>query len=537
MARVLDVEYGGMNDVLYELAAVTGEPSYRALAWRFDHDRIFVPLAEGRDELRGLHVNTQIPKIIGAARRWETTGDPRARAAASYFWTEVVSKRSYATGGTSNEEEWRTDPGRLASELGVYTQECCCTYNMLKLTGHVFGWTADPALRGLLRSARSSTASSGRSIPPTAPSSTTCRSARAGGSTSERRSRTSGAARERAPSPSRSSASWRTSATTAESGSTSSSLRSSPGRRRGLVLTQDTRFPEEPATRLKLRLREPRRFALRLRVPGWVGTGGGEARDERARRSPRRRVGGYVVLERTWNDGDRVEWTVPMSLRAVPMPDDATLAAVAWGPIVLAGRLGTRGPHARDAPGRADEAAHGPELKAPPVPAPDLAATRRRSPKRRSGARTDAPPLRGRDEGRRKGRARAAELPLRRALCRLLALRRLGRESLRVDARDHLERVLVVQLLEDLVRQAEAVHLPERVPLAVVVEVLVVGLEHAEVDEVLVGGPGVLPEHHAVLVLLEPGARGARLSAELGEDGADLRVDVRQTVEELARGA
>ena len=145
MARVLEREYGGMNELLYSLAAATGEASYRELAHRFDHDRIFVPLAAGRDELRGLHVNTQIPKIIGAARRYETTGDPQARAVASYFWTEVTSRRSYATGGTSNEEEWRTDPGSLASELGGYTQECCCTYNMLKLTRHVFAWTADPA--------------------------------------------------------------------------------------------------------------------------------------------------------------------------------------------------------------------------------------------------------------------------------------------------------------------------------------------------------------------------------------------------------
>ena len=371
MARVLDVEYGGMNDFLYELAAVTGEPSYRALAFRFDHDRIFVPLAEGRDELRGLHVNTQIPKVIGAARRWETTGDPRARAAASYFWTEVVSKRSYATGGTSNEEEWRTDPGRLASELGVYTQECCCTYNMLKLTGHLFGWTADPAcaeyaeralFNGILGTQHPSDGAKLYYVPlgsgwwkyfgtPLADF-------------------------------------WCCTGTGAESFAKLGELayfRDDGGiwvnlflasqltwPAQGLVLTQDTRFPDEPATRLKLRLREPRRFALRLRVPGWAGMG--EARiNGRSTAAPV--VSGYAVLERLWNDGDRVDWMVPFSLRAVAMPDDPTLAAVAWGPVVLAGRLGREGLTPATLRAGPTKPRTVPELDAPAVAAPELAAT------------------------------------------------------------------------------------------------------------------------------------------------------------------
>ena len=371
MARVLDVEYGGMNDFLYELAAVTGEPSYRALAWRFDHDRIFAPLAEGRDELRGLHVNTQIPKVIGAARRWETTGDPRARAVASYFWSEVVSQRSYATGGTSNEEEWRTDPGKLASELGVYTQECCCTYNMLKLTRHVFGWTADPAcadyaeralFNGILGTQHPSDGAKLYYVPlgsgwwkyfgtPLADF-------------------------------------WCCTGTGAESFAKLGELAYFRDERgvwvnlflaselswpaQGLVLRQETRFPAEGSTRLSLRLRAPRRFALRLRVPGWAGAG--EARvNGRSTAAPK--VAGYAVLERLWNDGDRVEWTVPMRLRAVPMPDDPTLAALAWGPVVLAGRLGRDGLTPATLRAEPTKPRTVPELKASPVSAPELAAT------------------------------------------------------------------------------------------------------------------------------------------------------------------
>ena len=122
-------------------------------AHRFDHERIFGPLAAGHDELKGLHVNTTIPKIIGAARRYELTGEPRYRDVAEYFWREVSTRRAYCTGGTSNGESWNTEPGVLAAELASETQECCTSYNMLKLTRHVFGWTADPARGRLLRAA------------------------------------------------------------------------------------------------------------------------------------------------------------------------------------------------------------------------------------------------------------------------------------------------------------------------------------------------------------------------------------------------
>src|SRR5713226_6035966 len=85
MARVLEREYGGMNDMLYNLAAVTGRDGYRELAHRFDHERFFGPLAQGHDELKGLHANTNIPKVVGAARRYELTGELRYRHIAEYL--------------------------------------------------------------------------------------------------------------------------------------------------------------------------------------------------------------------------------------------------------------------------------------------------------------------------------------------------------------------------------------------------------------------------------------------------------------------
>jgi len=143
MARIMHVEFGGMNDVLYNLYAVTGVKDYADAAHRFDDERLFGPLADGRDELKGLHVNTQIPKIIGAARRYELTGDQRYRRIAEFFWTQVTQHRAYATGGTSNDEHWRSAPDKLAGELSYSTEECCCTYNMLKLTRHLFAWSPE----------------------------------------------------------------------------------------------------------------------------------------------------------------------------------------------------------------------------------------------------------------------------------------------------------------------------------------------------------------------------------------------------------
>ncbi|MDA2926393.1 glycoside hydrolase family 127 protein [Acidobacteria bacterium AH-259-G07] len=140
MQEILETELGGVNDVLAQLYAVTGNPDHLALARRFDHRRIFEPLANGRDELRGLHANTQIPKFVGAAQEYEVTGEPFYRHVASFAWETITGGRTFATGGTSNYEHWRTPPGQLASELSPWSAETCCSYNMLKLTRHLFGW-------------------------------------------------------------------------------------------------------------------------------------------------------------------------------------------------------------------------------------------------------------------------------------------------------------------------------------------------------------------------------------------------------------
>ncbi len=139
-------EQGGMNEVLANLYALTGNGDYLKLARRFDEKGYTEPLAKYQDRLKGLHVNSFIPNMIGSAREYEMSGDLPTGRIAEFFWKQVTGARSYATGGTSNDEVWRSEPYVFASELGRNSHESCCTYNMLKLTRHLFGWTADPRL-------------------------------------------------------------------------------------------------------------------------------------------------------------------------------------------------------------------------------------------------------------------------------------------------------------------------------------------------------------------------------------------------------
>jgi hypothetical protein len=141
--RMLRTEYGGMNEVLVNLAALTKKNRYIETAHLFEQPSFLDPLAERRDELQGLHANTHVPKIIGAARMYEVTGNRRYRQIAEYFLEEVLTARNYVIGNTSLDEHWRTLPGQLKGTLGWTNAECCVAYNLMKLERLVFGWATD----------------------------------------------------------------------------------------------------------------------------------------------------------------------------------------------------------------------------------------------------------------------------------------------------------------------------------------------------------------------------------------------------------
>lgn len=343
MQDILNTEYGGMNEVLYNLTAATGEDQYAKTGDRFTKNRFFNPLAVRRDELRGLHVNTHIPQVIGAARRYELSSDVRFHDVADYFWYEVTTARAYVTGGTSNNEAWLMEPRRLATELKrhVNTAECCCAYNMLKLTRHLYSWTADPRYfdyyeRTLLNHRL------GAIHPVT-------------GATIYYLSLAPGA--------------WKTFNTEYDSfwcctgtgveefSKLNDSIYFHDGEglyvnlfipselnwaEKGVKFRQETQFPDEPNTTITVSTREPLRMSMHLRVPRWLTSGGSVKvnwKTIQAFPGP----GSYLAISRLWSEGDRVEMHMPMQLHTEAMPDDSSMQAILYGPLVLAGNLGTQG--------------------------------------------------------------------------------------------------------------------------------------------------------------------------------------------------
>jgi len=142
--KMLAVEHGGINEAMANLYAPTGEQKYLATARRLCHQGVLDPLAAGEDKLAGLHANTQFPKVIGAARLYELTGDARYHAITEFFWERVANHHSYVTGGNSDHEGFGP-PDRLDARVSPFTAESCNTYNMLKLTRQVFSWDAAAA--------------------------------------------------------------------------------------------------------------------------------------------------------------------------------------------------------------------------------------------------------------------------------------------------------------------------------------------------------------------------------------------------------
>jgi len=336
MQRVLLVEYGGMGEVLCNLYAVTGKREYLNLAKRFDKKWFFDPLAAHRDELKGLHVNTHIPQVIAAARLFELTGDRHYWNIADYFWNEVTSERAYCTGGTSNFETWRTEPGVLSTQLSPHTTEDCCAYNMMKLTRHLFGWS--PQARYMDYYERTLFNHRMGTIDPE--TGTTVYYLPLGNGYSKIYAKPFDSF-------------WCCNGTAAEEFAKltdaiyfhddnsvfvnlyiASELN---WPEKGVRLTQQTSYPEEQGTTLIISVAKPVDVNLKLRVPYWAKTGDVKVNGQTvpAFAEP----GSYLVLRGPWKDGDRIELHLPLHLHAAPMPDNEHLQAVMYGPLVMAARF------------------------------------------------------------------------------------------------------------------------------------------------------------------------------------------------------
>ncbi len=134
MERMLGNEHGGMNEVLADAYAITGEQKYMDCARRFSHRMLLVPLKNGKDCLDNMHANTQIPKVIGYQRIAELAHDVQYHNASEYFWEIVTRQRSLAFGGNSRREHFPTKENCIDYINDIDGPESCNTYNMLKLT-------------------------------------------------------------------------------------------------------------------------------------------------------------------------------------------------------------------------------------------------------------------------------------------------------------------------------------------------------------------------------------------------------------------
>ncbi len=368
MQNILKVEFGGMAEVLNNLYSVTGDKRHAELAGRFEKRSFLDPLANQRDELKGLHANTHIPQAIGAARKYELTGDPRYRTIAQYFWSQVVGHHSYCTGGNSNHEHFDA-PDQLASALSATTEECCCTYNMLKLTRHIISWTGDAAaaeyyeralFNGIIGTMNPRDGMTMYYVP-----------------LASGYWKMFGIPRQ---------SFWCCTGTGVENFSklqdsiyfhddkslyvnlfVASAL---DWRDKGVTVRQDTKFPDEQQSQLSFRCDHPLPLELRVRIPSWAGEGA--AVKVNGMPVAGVQAGSYLSIRRTWKSGDKIDVKLPMKLHVEATPDDPGLQAFLYGPLVLAGRLGSDGLTAEAQSGDRTQQVKSHFLRGDPKPAPPL---------------------------------------------------------------------------------------------------------------------------------------------------------------------
>ncbi|HKW11876.1 MAG TPA: beta-L-arabinofuranosidase domain-containing protein, partial [Gemmatimonadaceae bacterium] len=358
VARMLNTEHGGMNEVLADLYVDTGDARWLALSRRFEHHAFTDALARGQDNLPGKHVNCQIPKLIGSAARYEYTGDAADLMTASFFWDRVAQHHSYATGGQGLDEYFGY-PDRLSQRVDGRAAESCCVYNMLKLTRRLFSlrpdaFYADYHERMLFNHALASFDPDRVRMSYMVPVGraeeqeyqdmledfTCC----VGTGMENHALHGDGIYYESADTV------WANlfAPSTAEL-------------RNGVRLAMDSDFPDGDHAKVTISGHAAHPFALAIRRPGWAGDGfavtvNGERIDVPTIASLRPGGAGgrdlgldegmlppssFVTIERAWKAGDVVDLTIPKTLRLEPT-DDPRVAAIIWGPLVLAGDLGPR---------------------------------------------------------------------------------------------------------------------------------------------------------------------------------------------------
>lgn len=343
--EMLNCEHGGINEALAELYAQTGDGKYLKMSYIFHHKAILDSLAHHKDILPGKHANTQIPKLVGTARRYELTGNRDDYEASEFFWDRVVNHHSYVTGGNCD-HEYFGPPDTLRNRLSDGTTETCNVYNMLKLSKHLFTWEADPKVadfyeRALFNHILSSQhPDDGRVIYNLSlemggykvyqdPQWFTC----CVGTGMENHSKYS------------KNIYYHNNHELYVSQYIASELNWAG---KGLKLTQHTNYPEEQGTTLEFDCENPLELTVKIRYPYWAEKGIEISVNGKAVKV-NEQPGSFVAVNREWKNEDKLEVKFPFDIRLETMPDDSNRVVLMYGPLVLAGDLGpVNDPHAGD---------------------------------------------------------------------------------------------------------------------------------------------------------------------------------------------
>jgi uncharacterized protein len=342
LQKMLLCEYGGMNDVLVNTYAFSGNKKYLDLSYKFHDKKVLDTMALGIDNLPGKHSNTQVPKVIGTARRYELTGSKKDLAISEFFWNTVVDHHTYAPGGNSN-YEYLSKPDSLSDKLTDNTMETCNTYNMLKLTRHLFAIRPSARYmdfyeRALYNHILASQNHKDGMMCYFVPlrmgtkkefsdqfNTFTC----CVGSGIENHVKygesvyfqgKDGSLYVNLFIPSK--LNWK---------------------EREVTVTLNSNIPTDSKVSVTINTKKMISMPIHLRKPYWVENNF-EVKVNGAVIKSTTDGEGYVVVDRKWKNGDVLEIVLPASLHAMSMPDNAARKAFFYGPVLLAGNLGEKEP-------------------------------------------------------------------------------------------------------------------------------------------------------------------------------------------------
>ena len=337
--HALDTEHGGMNEVLADAYAMTGERKYLDAAKRFSHRRLLTPLSQRRDCLDNMHANTQVPKVIGFERIAELAGDEAYHTAGAFFWDIVTGERSLAFGGNSRREHF---PSREACQDFVQDidgPETCNTNNMLKLTEDLHRRNPEARYADYYELATFNHILSSQH--PEHGGYVYFTSAR------PRHYRNYSAPNE---------AMWCCVGTGMENhGKYGQFIYTHVGdalfvnlfvsselnwREKGLTLKQETAFPYAETSKITI-TKGKGKFALQVRYPGWVSPGQFSVKVNGQPVSIITGPSSYVTIDRQWKKGDVIDINFPMHNSVKYLPNLTQYVALMHGPIMLAMKTGT----------------------------------------------------------------------------------------------------------------------------------------------------------------------------------------------------